>query len=99
MSLQESTDRVASLMHTLATADVINNTFGMTNSVLQGLQAIHRQLPAGKVSDAFGEEGTQRLRELMTYIEENTSLFGIPEKWLINNVVNTARDIRRRLDL
>jgi hypothetical protein len=98
MPIQQSIDRVASIMHTLATAEVVDNTFGMVYTINQELQNILREVPASNASAALGPETVDRLREVVANVENNRLLFGIPEQWLINNVLTCARNILQRLE-
>jgi hypothetical protein len=96
MPLPQHVDQVATILHTLTTAEVIDNTFGLLTNLHHQLQSIQNQLP--QAADALDKKTADRLRELVTTIEERPSLLsGIPEKWLINNVLGCAKAIRRRL--
>lgn len=98
MAIQQNIDQAASYIHTLATAEVINNTFGLISSLQRELQNILLQLPADPEA-RLGQETTARLRELVTTIEDkHLLLFGIPERWLIDNVLSSAKSIRRKLE-
>ena len=97
MPLEKDVEQVRSLMHTLATQDVIDNTYGLIMSVRGGLHRILADLSA-ETAQRAGADVLARLRELAVGIEERPSLFGIPEKWLINDVLSTAKTIRMRLD-
>jgi hypothetical protein len=94
MSLQNSIEHVEQLMHTLATADEIPNTFGMTANVEGGLKQILAQLPPDR--EDLDPDTAARLTRLATHIEDNRLLFGIPEQWLIDRVMTAAATLRRR---
>lgn len=97
MSLAQNIDRAASLMHTLTTAEVIDNTFGLVSNLNQVLQQILRELPSAS-SGGLDAEAQSRLRELARIIQGNRLVFGIPEKWLVDNVVHSATRILQRLE-
>jgi hypothetical protein len=99
MPIQQSIDNAAQMVHTLATAEVINNTFGLISNLHRELQSIQRQLPAGRAGETLGQDTADRLHELVVTIEDKKLLlFGIPEQWLINNVLTAAKAIRQRLE-
>jgi hypothetical protein len=98
MSFQTDVERVGSLMHTLATAEVINNTFGMVTGIERGLGSILAQLQVEAATGRLNRESAASLRELAVRIEDSRLLFGIPETWLIDRVVANAVSLRKRLD-
>jgi hypothetical protein len=98
MSFQSDVERVGSLMQTLATAEVINNTFGMITGVERGLASILTQLPAEVSAGRVSRETAASLRELAVRIEDSRLLFGIPETWLIDRVIASANALRKQLD-
>ena len=97
MSLESNVEQVAGLLHTLATEDVIHNTFGLISNIHRGLQQIGAALPAADTA-RVEQETVRKLRQLLDRIENNRTLFAIPETWLINNVMSAAASARQRLD-
>jgi hypothetical protein len=98
MSIQQNLDDVTADVHTLATAEVIDNTFGLICNIQRGLQSIQRQMTPVNAGATLGQETADRLRELVTRIIDNELLlFGIPEKWLRDSVMAAAKEIQRRL--
>jgi hypothetical protein len=97
MSLQTSIDQVAALMHTLATQDVIPNTFGMISSVHRGLQQILADLSHASAETVSGET-VGKLRQVLSRIENGRLLFAIPETWLIKNVMDATANVRRKVE-
>ncbi len=97
MPLRTNVDHVAGLMHTLATQDVIPNTFGMISSVHRGLEQIRTDL--ARPDAASADPGVvSKLRQLLDRVENGRLLFAIPETWLINNVMAAAAGVRKRAD-
>jgi hypothetical protein len=98
MSIQQHIDDVSAQVHTLATAEVIDNTFGLICNIQDGLHSIQRQLLAVNAGAALDQDTADRLRQLVARIIDNELLlFGIPEKWLRDSVVAAAKDIQWRL--
>jgi hypothetical protein len=97
MSLQTNVDHVAALMHTLATQDVIPNTFGLISSVHRGLEQIRADLSRTDAASA-DPAVVGKLRQVLDKIENGRLLFAIPETWLINNVMAAAAAVRKRAD-
>ena len=95
MSIEAPLGRVESLLDYLITADVVPNTFGTIWQIRDGLE----QIDSGIVGNAtgLGAETLDRLRRLLTTIEDNRSLFAIPEKYLIDNVYKAVERIRKKV--
>jgi hypothetical protein len=98
MSLESHVRQAAASVHTLATADVIPNTFGLIGSIHRDLQQIAAALPSADTAARADQDTIRQLRQLIDRIEGNRLLFAIPETWLINNVMSAAATVRQRLD-
>jgi hypothetical protein len=84
-------------MHTLATQDVIPNTFFLISSIHRGLQQIQTELSRPNAGDS-DRNTIASLRTVLSRIENGRLLFAIPETWLINNVMSAAESVRRRVE-
>ena len=96
MSIEAPLSRVESLLDYLITADVVANTFGTTWEIRDGLEQIDKGTPTDAPS-GLPAETLDRLRGLLTTIEDNRALFAIPEKHLIDQVYRVARRIREKV--
>ena len=96
MSIEAPLGRVESLLDYLITAEVVENTFGTICQVREGLEQIDAATPTDAAS-SLDSEIRDRLRRLLTTIEDNRSLFAIPEKYLIDNVYRAAERIRKKV--
>jgi hypothetical protein len=92
MDILDQIEHLASLMHTLMYADEVPNTFGMTHEVARALQGIASSLTAQTPAAM-----KKRLDEVLTKVEQNRSVFAIPETPLIEAVYQQARHVRSRL--
>ena len=95
MSIEAPLSRVESLIDYLITADVVPNTFGTIWQIRDALELIDAGVPAA--ASGLAPELRDRLRSLLTTIEDNRSLFAIPEKYLIDNVYRAAERIRKKV--
>ena len=93
MSIEAPLSRVESLIDYLITADVVPNTFGTIWQIRDSLEQIDAGLPAS----GLAPELRDRLRSVLTTIEDNRSLFAIPEKYLIDNVYCAVERIRKKV--
>ncbi|MBY0227824.1 MAG: hypothetical protein K2W96_00950 [Gemmataceae bacterium] len=92
MNIEDQIAGLERLMQTLMYADEVPNTFGMTGQVASVLQSIGAAL--GKDTPA----GTKkRLDAILGKVEDNRSVFAIPETWLIERVYQQAKAVRSRL--
>ena len=82
MALENSIEHVAALMHTLKTQEVINNTFGLITSIKRGLSVILADLARETAGGKLAPDVADRLRRLVSDIDDQRSLFAIPERWL-----------------
>ena len=94
MSIEAPLSRVESLIDYLITADVVPNTFGTIWQIRDSLELIDAGVPA---ASGLAPELRDRLRSVLTTIEDNRSLFAIPEKYLIDNVYRAVERIRRKV--
>ena len=95
MSIEAPLSRVESLIDYLITADVVPNTFGTIWQIRDGLELIDTGVPAA--GGGLDPELRDRLRKVLTTIEDNRSLFAIPEKYLIDNVYRATERIRKKV--
>ena len=95
MSIEAPLGRVESLLDYLINADVVPNTFHIIGQIRDGLE----QIDTGTPADAGGlaAELLDRVRRLLTTIEDNRALFAIPEKYLIDNVYRAVGRIRKKV--
>ena len=98
MSIEAPLGRVESLLDYLITADVVPNTFGTIWQIRDALEQIDAGTPADS-ANSLAPEVRDRLRRLLTTIEDNRSLFAIPEKYLIDNVYRAAERIRKKVGM
>lgn len=92
MDILDQIEHLASLMRTLMYADEVPNTFGITHQVERALKGI-----ASSLSADTPEAMKKRLDEVLTTVEQNRSVFAIPETYLIEAVYQQARHVRSRL--
>ena len=96
MSIEAPLGRVESLLDYLITAEVVPNTFATIWQIRDGLELIAAGTPTGGAI-GLAPDTLDRLRRLLTTIEDNRSLFAIPEKYLIDNVYRAAESIRKKV--
>jgi hypothetical protein len=92
MSIEAPLGRVESLLDYLINAEVVDNTFGTIWQIRDGLEQIDAGVRAG-----LAPELRDRLRRVLTTIEDNRSLFAIPETYLIENVYKAAGRVRKKV--
>ena len=92
MSIEAPLGRVESLLDYLITADVMPDTFATIWQIRDGLE----QIDAGGAG-GLDPDTRDRLRRLLTTIEDNRALFAIPEKYLIDNVYRAAERLRKKV--
>ena len=96
MSIEAPLRLVESLLDYLITADVVPNTFGTIWQIHDGLEKIDVGTPTDG-ANSLDPDILDRLRRLLTTIEDNRSLFAIPEKYLIDNVYRAAERLRKKV--
>jgi hypothetical protein len=69
------------------------NTFGTIWQIRDALELIDAGTPTSGLEEGLRE----RLRRVLTTIEDNRALFAIPEKHLIDNVYRAAGRIRKKV--
>jgi hypothetical protein len=93
MSIEAPLGQVESLLDYLITAEVVPNTFGTIWQIRDALELIDTGTPTSGLEEGLRE----RLRRVLTMIEDNRALFAIPEKHLIDNVYRAAGRVRKKV--
>ena len=93
MDIEDQIGQLERLMQTLLYADEVPNTFGMTGQVASVLQSIGTAM-AGK---GLEKATKRRLDAALAKVEDNRSVFAIPESWLIERVYQQAKAVRSKL--
>ncbi len=97
MDIADQVDHLASLMDTLLYADEVPNTYGLTGQVAQTLRSLGMAISSKDTLAKLPAAVREKLGRELTRVEENRSVFAIPETWLIEEVDRQARTVRSRL--
>ena len=93
MDIEYQIGQLEQSMHTLLYADEVPNTFGMTGQVAAALQSISMAM----ANKELGKATKERLDAALTTVEDNRSVFAIPETFLIDRVFQLAKAVRAKL--
>ena len=95
MSIEAPLSRVESLLDYFIDVEVVPNTFGTIGQLREALERIDASTPTGGPE----EELRERVRRVLTTIEDDRALFAIPEKYLVDKVYKAAERVRKKVGL